>query len=177
RVFCLGACFLSCFVETRVVHRDRSLRSKTGNDDLVTLSKHTRLRMTKEQAAEHLARARDYGNCQVARHGQVALRHAVIWRTLPVARIFFYVVNTHDCLAAKSWAKEFGRTWHREMRKRLARHTGERVEHVRRAFFIQYVVEERSKTRAGQLSGCVSYSLHGVVQIKLGRDGFADLVE
>src|ERR1044072_867253 len=89
----------------------------------------------------------------------MSFRHPEVRRVFAVARILFYVLDTHHALAAKSWTKQIGRARHGKVIERFARHACECVEHVRRAFFIEHVVKERSEAGADEAGGGVSHGL------------------
>src|SRR5215467_9289374 len=107
----------------------------------------------------------------------MTIGHAVVRGVLTVTRIEFYVVDADDSFAAESWTKQIGRARHREMCKHFARYTREREEHVRSAFFVHYVVEERTEPRSRQVRRGISHGLNGVVQIELGGNRLAHFIE
>ena len=65
---------------------------------------------------------------------------------------------------------------HREPLERLARHAGQRVEHVRLAGVVEHVVEEGAELRADELGRLVGDVLHDVLEPALGHQRGRDPV-
>jgi hypothetical protein len=102
RVLGLGALgdFRLCrLIEPRVVDGDGGLRRDPLDDAFGPGVEYPRFRMSEQQAAEHLPRARDYRRSEVAADRQMARRHAVERRAQAVAWVLRDVVDTHDAVA------------------------------------------------------------------------------
>src|SRR5688572_9167549 len=99
----------------------------------------------------------------------MTFRHSVVGRVLTVTRVFLHVGNEYGPLPAKRRAEQVGGARHREVRERLARHTGERVEQVRTALLIKDVIEERAELSADKFGSGISDGLHKSLLIQLSR--------
>ena len=89
-----------------------------------------------------------------------------------VTRISGDVVGTNDALATKCRREDLGITRHGKLRKRFARYPGERVQHVRFALLVYYVIEKGSELRPRGLRCGVGDGLHNALEIKLRGDDF-----
>ena len=148
-----------------------------ADDQLVAMREHAGRGMAEEQAAVHLAVARDDRHGEIAAHRQMALGHAVIRRGLAVVRMGQHVVDPHGAFAAERRAEQRRRTRHREVRERLARRARQRVQHERVAVGLLDVVEERAELRAGQLDRRVGDCLHHALQVEVARQRHAGPVQ
>src|SRR5207253_582542 len=82
-----------------------------------------------------------------------------------------------DAFAAKGRPENFGSARHLEILEVLDGYARQRVEHVRRAAFINHVVEERAEARAGQLGGRVGKRLDDFSDIQLGGEDLPDAID
>src|SRR6476619_8598149 len=105
------------------------------------------LGVSKEQTAVDVARAALDRNREITPDRQMAWRHPVIWRVVPIARIVRDVVAADDTGALEGRLEHFSVARHRKLRKRLARHAGDRVQRVRLTGLVDDVVEECAELR------------------------------
>ena len=112
---------LARLVETRIVDGDRRLAGDARHDPFGAIGEDARVGMAEEKAAKHLAGARHDRNSQIAAHRQMAGRHAVIRRILPVARVAQNVVRTDRTPAAKGRLEHRRVAWHRKLGECLTR--------------------------------------------------------
>jgi hypothetical protein len=94
-----------------------------------------------------------------------------------VARILQDVVGTNHAFTLEGWGKHLGIARHREFRERLVRDAGQRVQSVAFSLLVNYVVEERTDGRACELRRSIGDELHSTLEIELGCDGKAYLVQ
>src|SRR3954452_17734837 len=91
---------------------------------------------------------------------------------LSVARGSRDVVAPDDPFAIKGRRKDRRIAGHGEFGERFARNARKRVQHVRLAFLVDDVVEERSELRARGLGSGVGYGLYDALEIEFtGNDG------
>src|SRR5262249_40363667 len=114
-------------------------------------------------------------NGKIAAYRQMPLGLTIVWRTLAVARIFHDVVGSNDTFAGERRREHLRIARHRETRKRLLRHTRQRVEHVALARIVDDVIEERAELRARQLSRRIGHDLDGFFEVQFGGDLGADI--
>src|SRR5262249_53243505 len=72
-------------------------------------------------------------------------------------------------LTTERRSKQVCRTRHRELRKVLTRYARECVQHVRRSPFVENVVEKGPELSADDYGGCVSQTLHELLEVEFGR--------
>src|SRR5215207_7051731 len=97
----------------------------------------------------------------------MALWHAVVRGVVAVARVPPDVGGANYPLSLESRAEDLGLTWHRELRKGLARNAGDRVQRVGFPTFVYEIVEKRAELRAGEVGSLVGHGLHQPLQVKL----------
>ena len=173
----LGGGALRRLVEACVVDGDAGLRGNAGDEALGPLGEHAGLRVPEEQSADDLARPGLDGHGEIAAYRQVPLRHAVMRRHGPVARIGEHVVQADGQLAAERRAEQRGRARVAEVGEGLARCTRQGVEQEGVAVLVGDVVEERAELRAAQLGRRVGDRLHEGLQVELRGEQLAGLVE
>lgn len=125
--------------------------------------------MTEEQAAQHLTRARDHWNCEVAGDREVTGGHSSMRRVVAVSWILFYIVQPDHALAAECRAKKFRGARHRVAGKMAGIYARQRVEHVRAAFSVDHVIEKSAEFRPCQLRCRIGHGLHNLMEVELTR--------
>ena len=163
------------FVQLRIVNRDGGLAGDALHQLLIALAEAPGLGVPEKQPADHLARAADHRDGEIAPDRQMPGRHAVVRRTLSVTRVFGDVIQPHRAGPGERRAEDLGVARHGELFERLARDTRERVEHVRAAAIVAaHVVEERAEGGAGMRGGFVGHELDQPLEIALRRQTRTD---
>ena len=173
-LFCRG---FGGLVELGIVDGVGCLRGDAHHQALRALLEHVALGMAEEQPADHLARTRGDGYGQVAAHGQVTRRHAVVRAHLAVTGIFGDVADAQHDVASESVRENRRRARMAEILECLARRAGERVklEHV--AAVAAHRVEESAELRARELGRGVGHRLHESLELQFGSEGRPRLVQ
>ena len=138
---------------------------------------HSGTRVAKKQPADHFAGPRPDRHCQIAAHRQVAGRHAVMRPHRAVARVLQHVVTADGIFTAKRRAEQGRRPRLAELFECLSGRAGERVEQERVAVLVGRVVEKGAKLGAAHLGRSVGYGLHDQLEVQLGCQRLAGLVE
>ena len=173
----LGDFRLRRLIEPRVVDGDGRLRRDPHHDALGAGVEYARLRMAEQQAADHLARARDHRRSEVAADRQMARRHAVKGSVPAVTRILRHIVDADDTLAFEGGREQRSVAGLRQTRERFFRRAGERVQHVAAAIIRLHVIEERAEGGAGKLRRRVGHHLHSAAQVEFRGHRRTDTVE
>ena len=98
-------------------------------------------------------------------------------RVVAVAGILRDVRAADDASPLEGRLEDLGVPRHRELRERLPRNAGDRVERVRLARVIDDVVEERAELGRRQFRGGIGHRLHDSVLVQIRRDDGTDPVE
>ena len=156
--------------QSRIVHGDGGLAGQTDHPVLRKFAEHTHVGVSEEQSTQHLAGPRAHRHGQIAADRQMSCRHAMIGRRLAVARILRDVVGEDDRGTAERRLEDRGVARHRELRKGLACHTGQRIERVALPALVDHVVEERAELCARHGHAGVGDRLHQALVIEIARD-------
>src|ERR1700751_4254546 len=98
----------------------------------------------------------------------MSFRHSEMRRHLAIVRIFADIIASPWPETAEGRIEDRRVPGHHaKFLEVLARCSGECVQHVRLASFVQDVVEERAELRACQFRGDVSYSLYQLLNVQL----------
>jgi hypothetical protein len=174
---CLGAGPLLRLEQARVVHSDRRPARETVRELLGLLLEDADGLVAEEEAAEHGARAGDHRHGKIAADWQMARRHAVVRRHGAVPWILGDVVAPHDRVAVERRREDRRVARHRELGERLAGNARDGVERVGLAGVVDEVVEEGAELRTRELGASVGHGLDGLLEIQLGGERVADLVQ
>ncbi len=134
---------------------------RNGDDELLgALCEHAGVRMTEEQAADHLPGAGHDRHGQIAAHLQMSFGHPVVRCHQAITRVFGDIGGAHYAFAAECRVEHGSVAWDAELLERFARRSGEGIQEERFALAVDDVVEERTEARAADLCAGIGYRLH-----------------
>ena len=172
-----GELALARLIKPRIVDGDRGLRGDGEHQPLGEGRELVGFRMAEEQAAEYIARARHDRHGEIRPDGQMALRHALERRVMPVARIGENVAAAHRPRAAESRLEDRGVARHRKIGESRARRARQRIERIGFALVVGHVVEERAELGLADLDAGIGHGLNETLEIEIGGDGDADAMQ
>ncbi len=172
-----AAGFLNARVQPRILQRDRRPGRDAHREPFVVLGETSDIRMAEEQAADDVARSSLHRYGEIAAHGHVTARHAVVRGVVAVPRVLRDVRTANHAGSLERRSEHLRIPRHRKLGEGLARHARDRVQRVRLATLVEDVVEERAEFGRGELGGGIRHSLHDLVAVQVGRDDRSDVVQ
>src|SRR4051812_6909085 len=89
----------------------------------------------------------------------------IVRRVMTIAWVARDVIAADDSRASEGWFEHACVAWHRKFFEVLAIDARERIQHVRFARFVNYVVEKRAKSRACQFGGGIGDGLDELMHV------------